>query len=93
MSKDHQKEFPEFNFVYDALENIYLESDSEGYEIRDIAQLLFQLVSVKIYEVADSKEQALGVITFLSHATAERLGMSDINVEQLTYNPDNQSIN
>ena len=48
MHKESTKENIEFEFVYDALEELYISSESQGFEIRYVVQLLYQLIGVKI---------------------------------------------
>lgn len=92
--KDQTKtEYPEFNYVYDSLEDFYDSSLSQGFEIRDIVQLSFQLISIKIFEIADSNEQALSVIMTLSKTIAEKFDVGELlEAQQLPFNDKDRKI-
>ena len=93
MNKESTKENIEFEFVYDALEELYISSESQGFEIRYVVQLLYQLIGVKIFEIADNNEQAFDVIMGLSKHLADKFDVGNmLEIANLSNNKDNKTI-
>ena len=93
MKEESHIEYPEIDFVYDSLEEIYESSLSQGFELRDIVQLSFQLISIKIFEIADSNEQAIVVIMTLSKMMADKFEVGDLfQPHQLPFINENKKI-